>query len=407
MSSDQPSYSFISIQTGARHNYHIPSVLEKAGKLEKMYTDLCASSGLGALFNAYLPDGFKRGALGRLVNRRPPCNLDGKIITCDFLSLKYELRRFLSYSNLVDRQTALINFGENFGEAIYRKGFGNATHLYSMLGEAGSAIQHAHDQGLKIVVDFYISPLALQIVQQERLKYPDIEPLLPSLVIERDQKRFEEICEIADYFTVPSAFVRKGLLQFGVSDKKIFIVPYFVDNGWMDLPANPKKGRILFVGTAELRKGIHILGMAASILSKYGYDFIVAGGVSNQVRNHKSSSYLKFSGRIPRSEIYKEYAQADIFVLPSLAEGSATVTYEALGAGIPVITTEASGSVVRDKVDGFIVPEKDPKALASAIKELIEDRELRNQMSEAAKQRAQDYTLQKYEQRLLNTLNLM
>ena len=49
-------------------------------------------------------------------------------------------------------------------------------------------------------------------------------------------------------------------------------------------------------------------------------------------------------------------ASADVFVFPSLFEGSAVVTYEALAAGLPSVVTPSAGSVVRDGVEGFIVP---------------------------------------------------
>jgi len=55
-------------------------------------------------------------------------------------------------------------------------------------------------------------------------------------------------------------------------------------------------------------------------------------------------------------------------VLPSLAEGSAGVIYEALASGFAVITTESAGSVVRDGIEGFIVPEGDPQALQIVLK---------------------------------------
>lgn len=274
-----------------------------------------------------------------------------------------------------------------------------------MFGEGGPLLKYAREKGLKVIVDCYISPMTFDILQAEQSKYPDLEPMMPSLVVERGRKHFDEICEVANYFTAPSEFVKKGLQQFGVSDDRIIKVPYFVDESWMHLKTFPKKGKILFVGTAELRKGIHILGMAASSLSYYNYEFRIAGDFSKQAYNHELMQNLKFLGRIPRSEIFKEYAQADIFVFPSLSEGSASVTYEALGAGIPVIATEAAGSVVRDGMEGFIIPERDSKALAHCIKDLVENRELRDRMSAAAKQRAQDYTWEKYEQRLLSVFN--
>jgi len=59
---------------------------------------------------------------------------------------------------------------------------------------------------------------------------------------------------------------------------------------------------------------------------------------------------LSFLGRVPRDRIHEEFQTADLFVLPTLAEGSAEVTYEALAAGLPVITTKSAGSVVRDGI---------------------------------------------------------
>jgi glycosyltransferase involved in cell wall biosynthesis len=101
-----------------------------------------------------------------------------------------------------------------------------------------------------------------------------------------------------------------------------------------------------------------------------------------------------------------EFAAADVFVLPSLAEGSAETTYEALACGVPVVTTLEAGSVVRDGVDGWIVPSRDPDALANAIAEIVGDRQKRERMSRAARERARDYTWERYGERLLAALRL-
>ncbi len=113
---------------------------------------------------------------------------------------------------------------------------------------------------------------------------------------------------------------------------------------------------------------------------------------------------LTFLGRVPRDRVRSEFQQADIFVLPSLAEGSAEATYEALAAGLPVITTKAAGSVVRNGIEGRIVLERDPDALAQAIEEITEDRALRNRMALAARARARDFTWHRYGEQLLAAL---
>jgi glycosyltransferase involved in cell wall biosynthesis len=100
----------------------------------------------------------------------------------------------------------------------------------------------------------------------------------------------------------------------------------------------------------------------------------------------------------------EHYAWADVFLLPSICEGSATVCYEALAAGLPVITTENAGSVVRDHTEGFIVPIRDASAIVERLETLHRDRALVESMSRAALERSRDFTVKKYGERLLAAL---
>jgi glycosyltransferase involved in cell wall biosynthesis len=183
-------------------------------------------------------------------------------------------------------------------------------------------------------------------------------------------------------------------------------VPYGVNPRWLALEPKPIRGRVLFVGTAGLRKGIHYLAMATEKLICRGrnYEFRVAGNVTDQVRRQPICRHLNFIGRVPRDRIHQEFQQADVFVLPSLAEGSAEVTYEAAAAGVPVVTTRAAGSIVRDDIEGRIVQERDLDALADAVEQIVENRALRDQMAHAARERARDYTWEQYGERLVTAL---
>jgi glycosyltransferase involved in cell wall biosynthesis len=88
----------------------------------------------------------------------------------------------------------------------------------------------------------------------------------------------------------------------------------------------------------------------------------------------------------------EEFARADVFCLPSLAEGSPSSIFEAMANGVPIITTGSSGSTVEDGIEGFIVPERDSDALAFAITRLVSDRDLRDRMSAAARGAANRYS---------------
>ena len=209
------------------------------------------------------------------------------------------------------------------------------------------------------------------------------------------------------FYICPSEAVRDDLVRhWGVATERAMVVPYGMNPQWLALEPKPQRGSVLFVGTAELRKGIHYLAMAAEKLSSRGfnYEFRVAGNVTDQVRRQPVSRHLNFLGRVPRDRIHKEFQQADVFVLPSLAEGSAEVTYEASAAGVPVVTTRAAGSGARDAVEGRIVPERDPDALADAIEQIVEDRALRDRMALASRERARDYTWERYGERLVAAL---
>lgn len=380
----------------------MPSILQQAGMLESFYTDMCANAGLGLMLNRFCPQSLRHNALKQLLNRRVPPSIEGKINTFDGAIIRHSLRRIFLKNNYQVFQ----NLDRDFGREMIRQGVGNASHIFSMFGEGTDFLEFAKNKGLKIVVEVYISPSTAQIVQKEREIFSELEPLkTPPSIIKAE--RFKRVCSLADMFIVPSSFVKKGLEELGVSTVPCYTVHKGVGDYWLKLTNHPTKGRVLFVGTAGLRKGIHILGMAAQKLSHRSYEFRVAGGVSDVVRKHRLTQGLSFLGRVPRSDIQQEYAKADIFVLPTLAEGSAEVTYEALAAGLPVITTEAAGSVIRDGIEGFIIPERDPEALANRIEELVENRELRDRMAAAARERAKDYTWDKYAERLLAVFQMI
>jgi glycosyltransferase involved in cell wall biosynthesis len=108
-----------------------------------------------------------------------------------------------------------------------------------------------------------------------------------------------------------------------------------------------------------------------------------------------------YVGQVPRELVRSEFAQADIFVLPTLAEGCAIVHLEALACGLPVVTTPNCGSQVRDGQEGFIVPIRNASALAERLEQLISDRTLRARMSLNASQRARELSWNHFGKRLM------
>jgi glycosyltransferase involved in cell wall biosynthesis len=100
----------------------------------------------------------------------------------------------------------------------------------------------------------------------------------------------------------------------------------------------------------------------------------------------------------------QHYAWADVFLLPSICEGSATVIFEALATGLPVICTKNAGSVVRDGEEGFIVPVRDANQIVERLGRFVTDSSLWHEMSEKSLRRAREFTLEKYAERLIASI---
>jgi glycosyltransferase involved in cell wall biosynthesis len=245
------------------------------------------------------------------------------------------------------------------------------------------------------------------LLKVERERYPQWtpkvtkDPLMGALA-EREQMEWRA----ADLIVCGSEFVREGIRATGGPVDCCAVVPYGVRPP-AQVPSRRflhRPLRVLTVGAVELRKGApYVLEAARHLMGKA--EFRMAGRLN--VTPHAQdllSSHVSLLGVVPRSEIYQQFAWADVFLLPSICEGSATVCYEALSYGLPVITTPNAGSVVRDSVDGFIVPIRNAEAIVDRIEHLADNEEVWSRMSQNALERAAEFTLDGYGQRLLKEL---
>ncbi len=145
----------------------------------------------------------------------------------------------------------------------------------------------------------------------------------------------------------------------------------------------------LFAGGITQRKGIKYLLEAWRRIRRPGWRLQLLGALPSDPG--PLGAYLdevEPLGRVPHAEVPARMAAADVFVFPSLFEGSAVVTYEALACGLPSVVTPDAGSVVRDGDEGFVIPPRDVAALADRMERLGVDPALRAALSAAARARA-------------------
>jgi colanic acid/amylovoran biosynthesis glycosyltransferase len=111
---------------------------------------------------------------------------------------------------------------------------------------------------------------------------------------------------------------------------------------------------------------------------------------------------VKLSGHLPPDEVRAALCRADACLQPSLDEGLATVIAEAMSCGVPVVATDVGGTteLVRDGLDGFVVPPRDPDALAEGVRRLWKDPAGRRRMGASARERIRaEFTLDEHVKR--------
>ncbi len=159
---------------------------------------------------------------------------------------------------------------------------------------------------------------------------------------------------------------------------------------------------LLYVGTLSRRKGLVDLMRALELLAARGgaeYRLQVVGGSAEvgETEAEELRAAVRAAGHEsallgPRSpeQVREHLTQADVFVLPSHWEGQPIAILEAMASGVPVVVTAvgANPDVVRDGVDGLVVPSHDPAALADALERVLRDADLRRRLGASARERA-------------------
>jgi glycosyltransferase involved in cell wall biosynthesis len=157
------------------------------------------------------------------------------------------------------------------------------------------------------------------------------------------------------------------------------------------------KCRIVTLGLLGARKGTPELldALATPVMRKLAWEAVIAGNGEVQIARERAAALdlttrVKIPGWINAATVAELLATADIFVLPSHNEGLPVSILEAMGAGLPVVTTPVGAIpelVVADT--GILVPPGSPDALADALAELVGNPKLRAQLGARARERVE------------------
>lgn len=224
-------------------------------------------------------------------------------------------------------------------------------------------------------------------------------------------RAFKIACSLADCVLANSIAGRTWLVEHGVNERKIEVIP----NG---IVVPPQEGRrtdgegirrefgippgtpvCACIGRVVSGKGIDFYLRAARVLADQGRDvrFLMIGALSVE-RSYKSEMEMLarelnvedrviFTGQ--RQDVSEILRDVDVVVHPSLTEGLSNVILEAMGAGIPVVATRIGGNpeLVQDGRTGFLVPVQDASAIAEAVCRVLDQPEMARSFGDAGRQR--------------------
>ena len=168
-----------------------------------------------------------------------------------------------------------------------------------------------------------------------------------------------------------------------------------------ELGLRPEQVVLCTVANLRWQKGYPDLLQAAKTVVDTGHDVVFLavgqGPLEAEIAARRDALGLGERFRLLgyRPDAASILAASDIFTLASLHEGFPIAVMEALAAGLPVVATDAGGipEAVRNGVEGQVLPAEQPELLAQAIIALVEDPELRLQMSAAARDRGRHYDI--------------
>lgn len=238
MAEDRTHARYVVAQMGSRLHYSVPRSLHAARRLERLYTDICASKGIISWFRL-LPPSLQPNRLKKLLGRTPRGIPQHKVM--DFKQQAFRARA--SRKKAMSRAAIVAHNHETaraFCRSVVEAGLGSASGVYAFKSAALEIFQLARSLGLCTVLDQTgaLTESYWRMSAEEEKRYPDWQArgALGTSELEAYCERERRERELADIILCPSHYVITSLLPGGVEAGKCRLVPYGYDSLRTDTP---------------------------------------------------------------------------------------------------------------------------------------------------------------------------
>ncbi|MCK4825049.1 glycosyltransferase family 4 protein [bacterium] len=203
----------------------------------------------------------------------------------------------------------------------------------------------------------------------------------------------------ADVVVTTSKTTKSEIQQLKGRDRNVFVIyPGVEQNESETILTEESNGfNLLFVGDCVRRKGLEYLIESLASLEKDDLYLHVVGRddrdpaysehIIRLIEKNELQSNVIFHGRVDDSTKWKLFHKSHVLVLPSLWEGYGMVIAEAMSCGLPIISTKVGAipELVKDEINGILVPPADSRSLAGAISYLIDNPLVREEYGKKSK----------------------
>jgi len=180
--------------------------------------------------------------------------------------------------------------------------------------------------------------------------------------------------------------------------------------------------RILLLSVLRPEKGIqYLLEAVARLKIDRPWELVIVGGqdrtskdqqvyiqgLHDMVDRFGIADRVHWKGRVTYGpELFECFRSADLFVLPTLSEGTPHVLIEARANSLPIVATRVGGipTMVTDGEDGLLVPSKEVQPLTDAMESIIRSPELRRRLIRNGRERMANFTVDRFVERVLTML---
>lgn len=294
------------------------------------------------------------------------------------------------------------------------RNFADSADLYwGFQGSCLESLKAARSAGRIAVAEFTIAHVttAIRILSRESERHPEWAATISNAVFpDWYRERLEQEPHAADYCIAASTFTKESLLEVGVPNEKIRLLPLGADLGRFHPAPRRSDGpfRVLFVGSVGQRKGVKYLLEAYKRIRSSSTELVLAGPLpadSAPLKPYEKMATL--TGRIDQSEVVEQMRKADVLVLPSVFEGFGLVIPEAMAMGLPVIasTHSAGPELIRHGRNGFVIEPDDVEGLAEHLQWMAGNRSQTHEMGREAAERAREYSWDAHAGRLATLLD--